>query len=179
MLCLYQRKPEQTAATHGFAVVCTCSVHLLLFLWCKRKFKVLQKQMLSRCRLSEQNLCKRMSFPLKPSCTATYFRRSIQLIHLSAFLPLLSLRTPCSCSPFFLHSSLHSILSISNCLMQLEIKKCTYRDYSNAAYIPPWLEIATGLSETDVLWITHSLPKELKPNWRAGCRSWLAVLVVQ
>jgi len=35
--------------------------------------------------------------------------------------------------------------------MQLEIKKCTYRDYSNAAYIPPWLEIATGLSETDVL----------------------------
>ena len=132
-----------------------CGVYLQCssapFFVMQKKIQSSSEAMLSRCRLSEQNLCKRMSFPLKPSCTATYFRRSIQLIHLSAFLPLLSLRTPCSCSPFFLHSSLHSILSISNCLMQLEIKKCTYRDYSNAAYIPPWLEIATGLSETDVL----------------------------
>lgn len=113
-------------------------------------------------------------------CTASYFSCSIPLTRFSVCFSLALAE-----GPLFLFSFLpalwYSILSIANCLMQFEIKKCMYRGYSNAAYIPPWLEIATGLSgwETDVLWITCSLPKELKPNCRAGRRSWLAVLVVQ
>lgn len=61
------------------------------------------------------------------------------------------------------------------------IKQVHIGGYSNSAYISLWLEMATGLSgwETDVLWITHRLPKELKPSWRAGCRSWSAALAVQ
>lgn len=75
----------------------------------------------------------------------------------------------------------YSVLSVTNCLMQLKLNRCTYGGYSNSAYISLWLEMATGLSgwETDVLWITHGLPKELKPSWRAGCRSWSAALAVQ